>query len=114
METSHNNKYVFLKAYLKDLHFFQSNIIYVFTVTFGHFNASLLNKYMNSVISVYLTFSQLQWFRMWQLFFCIDWRIEIDLITPELASLHWLPGSFWIDFTMLFIFKDLYGLAPQY
>lgn len=36
-------------------------------------------------------------------------------ITPILASLHWLPVHFRIDFKiLLFVFKALNGLAPQY
>ena len=36
-------------------------------------------------------------------------------ITPVLASLHWLPVNFRIDFKiLLFVFKALNGLAPQY
>ena len=36
-------------------------------------------------------------------------------ISPVLASLHWLPVSFRIDFKiLLFVFKALNGLAPQY
>ncbi len=36
-------------------------------------------------------------------------------ITPILASLHWLPVNFRIDFKiLLFVFKALNGLAPQY
>ena len=36
-------------------------------------------------------------------------------ITPILASLHWLPVSFRIDFKiLLFVFKALHGLAPVY
>ena len=36
-------------------------------------------------------------------------------ITPILASLHWLPVHFRIDFKiLLFVFKALHGLAPQY
>ncbi|KAK0151915.1 hypothetical protein N1851_006719 [Merluccius polli] len=38
-----------------------------------------------------------------------------DHISPVLASLHWLPVSFRIDFKiLLFVFKALNGLAPQY
>uniref|UniRef100_A0A3B3HB31 Reverse transcriptase domain-containing protein n=1 Tax=Oryzias latipes TaxID=8090 RepID=A0A3B3HB31_ORYLA len=38
-----------------------------------------------------------------------------DHITPVLASLHWLPVSFRIDFKILLIaFKALCGLAPKY
>ena len=38
-----------------------------------------------------------------------------DHITPALASLHWLPVSFRIDFNILLItFKALHGLAPSY
>ncbi len=36
-------------------------------------------------------------------------------ITPILASLHWLPVNFRIDFKiLLFVFKALNGPAPQY
>ena len=36
-------------------------------------------------------------------------------ITPVLASLHWLPVKFRIDFkVLLFVFKSLNGLAPLY
>ena len=36
-------------------------------------------------------------------------------ITPVLASLHWLPVNFRIDFKiLLFVFKALHGLAPVY
>lgn len=36
-------------------------------------------------------------------------------ITPILASLHWLPVRFRIDFKiLLFVFKCLHGLAPPY
>ena len=36
-------------------------------------------------------------------------------ITPVLASLHWLPVRFRIDFKiLLFVFKSLNGLAPEY
>ena len=38
-----------------------------------------------------------------------------DHITPVLASLHWLPVRFRIDFKiLLFAFKSLNNLAPQY
>ena len=38
-----------------------------------------------------------------------------DHITPVLASLHWLPVNFRIDFkVLLFVFKSLNGLAPDY
>lgn len=38
-----------------------------------------------------------------------------DHITPVLASLHWLPVCCRIDFKILmFVFKILNGLAPQY
>ncbi len=38
-----------------------------------------------------------------------------DHITPVLASLHWLPVKFRIDFKILmFVFKILNGLAPPY
>lgn len=38
-----------------------------------------------------------------------------DHITPVLASLHWLPVCFRIDFQIwLFIFKTLCGLDPLY
>ena len=38
-----------------------------------------------------------------------------DHITPILASLHWLPIRFRIDFKiLLFVFKALNGLAPAY
>ena len=36
-------------------------------------------------------------------------------ITPVLASLHWLPVTFRIDFKiLLLVYKALYGLAPSY
>ena len=36
-------------------------------------------------------------------------------ITPVLASLHWLPIRFRVDFKLLlFVFKSLHGLAPPY
>ena len=36
-------------------------------------------------------------------------------ITPVLSSLHWLPVRFRIDFKiLLFVFKSLNGLAPDY
>ena len=36
-------------------------------------------------------------------------------ITPVLASLHWLPVRFRIDFKiLLLVFKSLHGLAPPY
>lgn len=36
-------------------------------------------------------------------------------ITPVLASLHWLPVKFRIDFKiLLYVFKALHGCAPQY
>ena len=36
-------------------------------------------------------------------------------ITPVLSSLHWLPVRYRIDFKiLLFVFKSLYGLAPEY
>ena len=36
-------------------------------------------------------------------------------ITPILQSLHWLPVHFHTDFKiLLFVFKCLHGLAPQY
>lgn len=36
-------------------------------------------------------------------------------ITPVLATLHWLPVRFRIDFKiLLFVFKALNGLAPEY
>ena len=36
-------------------------------------------------------------------------------ITPVLASLHWLPVSFRIQFkVLLFVYKVLHGLAPAY
>ena len=36
-------------------------------------------------------------------------------ITPVLASLHWLPVRFRIDFKILmFVFKNLKGLATEY
>lgn len=39
----------------------------------------------------------------------------VDHITPVLASLHWLPVSFCVDFTFLMlIYKVLHGLASQY
>ena len=38
-----------------------------------------------------------------------------DHITPVLASLHWLPVHYRIDFKIvLFVFKILNGQAPQY
>lgn len=38
-----------------------------------------------------------------------------DYITPILATLHWLPVRYWIDFKNLFItFKALPRLAPTY
>ena len=38
-----------------------------------------------------------------------------DHITPILASLHWLPVRFRIDFKMLLsVFKAKHGLAPPY
>jgi len=38
-----------------------------------------------------------------------------DHITPVLQSLHWLPVKFGIDFkVLLFVYKPLSGLAPQY
>lgn len=38
-----------------------------------------------------------------------------ELITPVLASLHWLPVKFRVDLNiLLFAFKDLHGLALQY
>lgn len=38
-----------------------------------------------------------------------------DHITPVLQSLHWLPVKFRIDFKiLLFVYKALSGLAPQY
>ena len=38
-----------------------------------------------------------------------------DHITPVLATLHWLPAAFRIDFKILLItFKARKGLAPQY
>ena len=38
-----------------------------------------------------------------------------DHITPVLASLHWLPIRFRIDFKiLLLVFKSLHGLAPLY
>lgn len=38
-----------------------------------------------------------------------------DHITPVLQSLHWLPVKFRIDFKiLLFVYKVLSGLAPQY
>ena len=38
-----------------------------------------------------------------------------DHITPILASLHWLPVRYRIDFKMLlFVFKAQHGLAPPY
>ncbi len=44
-----------------------------------------------------------------------DWEERIDHITPVLASLHWLPISFRIQFKiLLLVFKSLHGLAPQY
>ena len=38
-----------------------------------------------------------------------------DSITPILASLHWLPVKYRTEFkVLLFVFKALHGLAPQY
>lgn len=40
---------------------------------------------------------------------------KFEHISPILASLHWLPIHFRIDFkTILFVFKSLNGLAPPY
>lgn len=40
---------------------------------------------------------------------------KLDHLSPILASLHWLPVSFQIDFKiLLFIFKALDRLAPSY
>ena len=40
---------------------------------------------------------------------------KFDHITPILQSLHWLPVHFRTDFKiLLFVFKCLHGLAPQY
>ena len=40
---------------------------------------------------------------------------KFDHITPVLASLHWLPVTFRIDFKiLLFVFKSLNGFAPAY
>ena len=40
---------------------------------------------------------------------------KFDHISPVLASLHWLPVAFRIDFKiLLLVFKGLNGLAPQY
>ncbi len=40
---------------------------------------------------------------------------KCDHITPVLASLHWLPVRFRIDFKILLItFKALNGLCPTY
>ena len=40
---------------------------------------------------------------------------KFNHITPILASLHWLPISFRIDFKIALItFKALHGLAPSY
>ena len=40
---------------------------------------------------------------------------KFDHITPVLASLHWLPVAFRIDFKItLFVFKSLHGFAPEY
>lgn len=36
-------------------------------------------------------------------------------VTPVLASLHWLPVNFPVDFKiLLFVFKALHGYTPQY
>ncbi len=38
-----------------------------------------------------------------------------DHITPVLASLHWLPVKFRVDFkVLLFVYEALNGLAPSY
>ncbi|KAI3356306.1 hypothetical protein L3Q82_017205, partial [Scortum barcoo] len=39
-----------------------------------------------------------------------------DHITPVLASLHWLPVKFRVDFKILLLltYKALHGLAPSY
>jgi len=40
---------------------------------------------------------------------------KYEHISPILASLHWLPIHFRINFiVLLFVFKALYGLAPSY
>ena len=39
---------------------------------------------------------------------------HFEHITPVLASLHWLPIQFHIDFKVLLTFKALNGLAPPY
>ena len=45
------------------------------------------------------------------IFFCPSYYY----ITPVLASLHWLPIRFRVDFKLLlFVFKSLHGLAPPY
>ena len=46
------------------------------------------------------------------LFTCTKKR---DHITPVLASLHWLPNRYRIDFKLLLtVYKSLHGLAPTY
>lgn len=38
-----------------------------------------------------------------------------DYITPILASLHWLPVKYRIEFKiLLFVFQSLHGLPPRY
>lgn len=40
---------------------------------------------------------------------------KCEHITPALTSLHWLPVKFSLVFKiLLFVFKALHGLAPQY
>ena len=40
---------------------------------------------------------------------------RFDHITPSLFSLHWLPVTYRIQFKiLLFIFKAIHGLAPEY
>jgi len=42
-------------------------------------------------------------------------KCKFEHITPVLISLHWLPIKFRIDFkVLLFVFKSLQNLAPQY
>ena len=43
------------------------------------------------------------------------YRIDFDLMTPVLASLHWLPVKVRADFKVLLLtYKALHGLAPTY
>ena len=40
---------------------------------------------------------------------------KYDCITPALATLHWLPFKYQIEFkTLLIVFKGLHGKAPTY